>query len=256
MFERIKLHNELKRLQDKYFFLLPTGLYLYNNKKVDNSELIVKSLNKKFLFGDTIEFPSKIDIKNIDNNAELKEIFNYNEKFEVEDVYALTIEYMENEIEGYNYDEKKNPYENFLEAAIISSIIESLNNSKCLVGGMWSSGSILSKPKKGKSSFEFFAKNVSEKNMFIGKFREKLNSYPDDFIRNTFFIDVPKFTSNRSEYSVKLEYRLLQIKYKIVLQQLCMQSAYMSDKDKLKFDKRVALLKDALNSYPAVIIVQ
>ncbi len=256
MFERLRLYKELKEKTNKVFYILPGGLYDENNTKILYSELIISNLLNKYEVGDTISIYLNRykDLKDIINkSAEVKK-YNFDKKFESVDVFDLTIEYMSDMISKFNFSKMKNPYENFLEAVIINLMIESLNNSKCLIGGLWSTGSILSTPKKGKSSYEFFVRNVSEKNSYIKEFRKYLEKYPEDLRLRVNELKTPYFKSNRSDYSVFLEYRILQIKYKIVLQEICMHSAYMSDKDKKRFDKEIKLLKERLKGYPVSLL--
>ncbi len=255
MFEKLKLKKELKKYLNEYFYILPDGLYLKNNKKIEYSELIIKTILKNYDIGSLIKFKAQ-DLKYIPNIITEVKLYNSTKTFESVDIYELTIEYILTEIEQYKYSIKKNPYENFLEVVVLSTMIESLNNSKCLIGGMWSTGSLLTKPKKGKNSFEFFAKNVSEKNSYIQILRKKMGEYPKNFPLNAYIIKHPKFNNNKSDYSVFLEYRILQIKYKIVLQKICMHSAYMSEQQKKKFDAEIKLLRRYLSEYPVKIIKQ
>ena len=59
-----------------------------------------------------------------------------------------------------------------------------------------------------------------------------------------------KLTAASSQQATLLEYRILQIKYKIVLQEICLHSAYLSDKDKNKYDEQYEKIKGLLSTFP------
>jgi hypothetical protein len=50
---------------------------------------------------------------------------------------------------------------------------------------------------------------------------------------------------------VFLEYRVLQVRYKIVLQEICLHSAYLTGDEKKKFDGRLTRINALLLTYPA-----
>ncbi len=254
----------LKRLSKyEYFYFLPNGLFDLNNQKLPDTFNIINTLKYNFKFGDTLKVDGKIGIKYLSSTTQISpDIFKVIKLFKCEEfdsinVRELTREYVLEEIESFHFSLKKNPYENFLEAALISFFINTITTAKNLLGGVWSSGAeIIKKVSGGKysTSFGYFVEALSNKNELIQHLKKKLEEYPKELYKNYDELPVTEYREYITTYSAKLEYRILQIKYKNILQDICIYAYYMTDEDKQKYEGLMANIMKALRTYPVKII--
>lgn len=250
MFKKIKLAITLKKMNCLLWYL-PDGLYTPENKYIHGSNLL-KDLFREYPFGSVF----KIKKENIKFFSRLKNAFQQqfpykSSYFKSIDFRKLNYEHICNEIKKFQYDKNKTPYENYLEAVVIQLTIQSFNYGKSLVGGVWGSGAVLSNIRnKGKGTFAYFAANIQEKNDFIAQLKKKREEYPDDYILSACEYKIKEFNKNTSQYASLMEYRILQIRYKIILQEICLHSYYFTEKEKIKFDKEYNRIKILMKTYP------
>lgn len=255
MFKKIKLVQELKKIND-LFFVLPNGLFKMNNDYVLYSDLVVRDL--PYPMGQTLKIKQE-QIKKLKTNFRdihllFQEAIVYQSReFESINVRELSLPIILGEIEKMNFSIKKNPYENYLEVTVLKFLMESLNNSKALLGGVWSPGRyVASNVKRFGTTYAHFARNIGEKNKIIAYLREKIMGYPDHFIEHVQEFKLQPFNRNNSQYSTFLEYRLIQIRYKIFLQEVCLHSYYLTDETKRKYDDLMQQMKELLTTYPVI----
>lgn len=257
MWWKIKNYFVLKKRIGEKFYILPAGLYDETNKLLGSTKIMKNILTKRgFKIGDRVVL-KKFNFKNYWKNwlrifekiieKRLKKL-----EIKVTNPKELTIPDMLEEIKKFGYSKKKTPYENYLEACVLNFFIQSLNNSKSLVGGIWGSGGVRigydEYPRK--ETFAHFVENIHSKNLIIQKLREILYQYPEELRTTTEGIKLPVFSETHTEYESILEYRILQIKFKIILQEICLHSYYMTPEDKKFFDDYFNEVKMHIKTYP------
>jgi hypothetical protein len=248
MFKELRLLRTLKKLEGP-FVLLPDGLYTMKNQYVRDSLLLKNKL--PFLTGDLLKLVPKPRLNGWNRNFQAVDLY-HNISFESVNVRELDLDLVLTEIKALLFSREKDPYENFLEVVLIKALMESLNDSKSLLGGIWAMGGLMSSvARRGKSSFAYFAQNIEEKNRIIIALKEKLNDYPDRFVKMLSDHGLTAFSKSRSPAATFLEYRVLQVRYKIVLQEICLHSSYLTGEEKKKYDDRLTRIKALLLTYPA-----
>lgn len=257
MWWKIKIYFVLKKRIGEKFYILPAGLYDEKNILLKSSRMIKNILTEKgFKIGDRVvikEFNFKIFWKNwliIFEKITDKRMRKL--KIRVTNPKELTLHDMLGETNKFKYSKKKTPYENYLEACVLNLFIQSLNNSKSLVGGIWGSGGVRigydEYPRK--ETFAHFVENIYSKNLIIQKLKEILYQYPEELRTTTEEIKLPIFSDTHTEYESILEYRILQIKFKIILQEICLHSYYMTPEDKKFFDDYFNEIKRHIKTFP------
>jgi len=251
MFKKIRLIKELIHAEEPVCFL-PDGLYKKDNIYINNSNLIVKELKKQYQYGTWLKIKNKGEQRKLKIEELFQEEIKYqSHAFNVQSPRELTLNQLLSDINQLKYDIKKDPYENFLEAVLIRLLIDSLNIGKALLGSIWQSGGLSSKEKKfGKSNFTYFTSHIQDKNIIIQKLRLKLSKYPENFVYISSDFKVGKFNKNHSQHAVFLEYRILQVRFKTILQWICLQAQFFTPKDKQIFDDKFNTIQDLLHSYP------
>ncbi len=245
----------LKKSRGKIFYLLPAGVYdNENNFYASTFTLRQKLIKKGFKIGDALrinDFRLLNYLKDITlffspvGNIKSSKI-----SATVTDARELTIQEMLEEVSKFKYDKSKTPYENYLEATVVSLFIQSMNNSKSLLGGIWGSGGVkVSYEDIRKDTYAHFVWNINSKNEIIIKLRKILYQYPEEMRTMTDMLELTSFNPRHSEYENFLEYRILQIKFKIILQEIILHSYYMSAKDKEYYDKYFRTVKEHLTTY-------
>lgn len=252
MFKKIKLINLLKTV-DVPVCLLPDGFYSsYDNTYLKDSNQIIDEF-KSYALGSLFRVQKEnLSYRNISWNKIFKQEFPYKtEPFKSINYRELTYDYLLKEIEQYQYDLKRYPYENYLEVVIIHLILQSLTLGKSLLGGVWSSGVLLSNVhKKGRNTFAYFATNVQTKNDIIAQLKIKLEQYPTQYTDIVNKYKWKEFNEKNSQYGSLLEFRILQIRCKTILQEICLHSHYLTEQDKKKFDNEFKLINHLMSTFP------
>ncbi len=251
MFKKIKLLNKLKSIESRLCYL-PDGLYDFKNRYIHDSD-ILKDYLKKFNYGDIFEI----------NQEAIKVIKpDYNEMFKKRDCFSsksffsinyrqLTYDVMFNEIQKFQYNDNKNPYENYLEVVVIHMLSQSLTYGKSLLGGVWSSGAVFKKIKKRKNdSYRYFAENVQMKNDIMKSLRIKLSKYPDNYVFKADNYVLHEFDKSHSQNASLLEFRILQIQCKMILQEICLHSYYLSVEKKNNYNEKFNKCKRFIKTFP------
>lgn len=248
MLKKIRLFHALKNARGP-FVLLPDGLYTLRNRYVRDSGLLRPCL--KYDTGDVLEFADAPRFRGWEGH--FKRITPYQSgEFRSVNVRELDLAQLLKEIRGMHFNPERNPFENFLEVALIKSLMQSLNNSKSLLGGIWSTGGLMTGGTGyGRNTFAYFARNIEEKNSIILTLKEKLEEYPENFVKMLADYGCSPFNRSHSQAGTFLEYRILQVKYKIVLQELCLHSHYLTADEKKKFDDELKLITRLLSTFPA-----
>jgi hypothetical protein len=242
-----------KRVKIGVLYLLPAGLYLEDNRKFKINESLLRKLKKYYNIGDRLVLKNE-KITNI--FKPVNEIFvRLDEKrykpidIESNDPRRLTLDEMIKEIKDYKYEKTSTPYENYLKACVISYFLQSLNYSKSLIGGIWSSDGMKVEYQK-KDLFRYFIYNIDSKNVLIQKIKPFLYQFPEDMFTRTEDLKLPSFSEFKTSEEIKLEYRVLQIKFKIILQEIMLHSYYMTTEEKQYYDQLYKEVINHLRTYP------
>ncbi|MBU1075753.1 MAG: hypothetical protein KKH98_00575 [Spirochaetes bacterium] len=255
MFKTVRILLYRLKKGDNQLCLLPDGLYSLKNRFIKDSDLI-KDYLKKYSIGTRLKvIKEQIDLFRPDLDKIFLELKPYkSSSFKSIHYHRLTYDLILNEIREFKFKKNKDPYENFLEANIIYMVICSLQYGKTVLGGVWSSGFISNRIRSvRKTSYKYFASNVQSKNELILKLREMIHDYPKVYFQSNDMVKGSAFTEYHSQYATELEYRVLQVKCKLLLQELALHSYYLTDKEKADYDKRFNYLKEMMNSYPVIL---
>jgi phosphopantetheinyl transferase (holo-ACP synthase) len=252
----ININKILKRIKciNKILFVLSPGLFTIDNEYIEGSYTIVDYI--KFKIGTPIRIRDN-DYKNYTKeNLTLffEPVSLYKSKpFKTINETDLTIDIMLKEIENFKFDKKKTPYENYLEVTLLIYLLESISSRKSLLSGIWGGKEILAKAlNTNKGHFEEFLENINEKNYIIKKIKKHLAFYPEEYFDKLKEYDDFEFDENNSQYATFLNYRILQIKYKIKLQDRCSLINTMDYEQKLKVDSSIHNIKMMMHTYPVI----
>ncbi|MBN1897839.1 MAG: hypothetical protein JW827_03595 [Spirochaetes bacterium] len=255
MFRKIKAFFILKRNIGQILYILPEGLYTSDNRILSFTKPFTKILlGKGFELGDCIRLTSLSLMDFISNVTDLFEKKTLKPvktlRIKWSNTRKLTSERLIQDIHKFEYSNKKSPFENYLEACVISYFIQSMNNSKVLITGVWGPGIKVTGGQQFKISYSDILENINSRNMTIKQIRDKLSKYPEEMRTATQALGLPFFNKNHSAYTSFLEYRILQIKLKIILQEICLHSYYMSNEEKVYYDKLFRKIKKHMASFP------
>ncbi len=254
----ININNFLKKMNrlNKIFYNLPHGIFTEDNEYINKTEMLIPHIN--FSIG------SPLKIKKVNfNSASKNNLSDFMEEaglyksgpFKSVDENDLTIDMILNEIHEFEFDKKRNPFENYLELMVLKYLMESISSKKSLLSGIWGSKEALARSTgHARGNFSDFICNMEEKNAVLHKIRERINFYPEIFFDHLDEYESGAFNVKHSQYSTFLELRILQIKYKIYLQDRCTQANIMSADIKAKFDERINIIRKLLHTFPVEYI--
>lgn len=263
MLKNIRLVHDLAQVKE-VLFLLPNGLFTINNRYIKYSDEIRNKIN--FKNGTSIkvknnQLTGKLILIKWDKLFEEVKLY-HSQPFNSVTVKALDLNILFAEITKMGYNLNKNPYENYLEITLIMLLMESLNNSKVLIGSIWSPGGLIfHKPKPDltkygpsikniNNDYDNFIKNINNKNDLVLILRKIISSYPEKLADYVAEYKYQAFNILHSQYSTLLEFRILQIKYKIILQEICLQSYYLTNEAKMQYDAEFKRINSLLESFP------
>lgn len=232
---------------------MPSGLYTENNERLKNSERYIDKILEKFKIGDRIKIDN-FKIKNYFLNI-LDVLILVKEKryspvnIENPDPRKLTLNEIIEEIKTFKFDLKSTPYENYLKSCMISYFLQSLNYSKSLLSSIWGAdGMKIEYPKR--DLFNYFVNNIESKNEIIRSIKFYLYQFPEDMFTKTDALKLTEFEETKTSNEIFLEYRILQIKFKILLQEIMLHSYYMSSDEKIHYDNMYRKIIQHLKTYP------
>ncbi|MDD5065955.1 MAG: hypothetical protein PHF84_02795 [bacterium] len=247
MFKELTMFFQLRKSRGP-LFVLPDGLYTRQHQYVRNTGPFVKKTGWRP--GAVLRLRARISLRNWNDNFIPVRLYQ-SRKFRSVNERELDLAMLMKEIGKLHYSRKMNPYESFLEVVLIKSLMESMSNSKSLLGSIWSTGGLLSGSQRyAKSTFAYFARNVQEKNDVLAILQRKLSGYPDRFILYIAEYPLPCFDAGHSQHSTFLEYRILQVRYKLILQDLCIHSSYLTGEEKKRYDKALVRIKELMKTFP------
>lgn len=236
------------KLRNCQLTVLPEGLYAIDNEKIKHSEELIKKI--KFHIG------SQIKLINSDKNLNFN-IPDYSEYFEINleniqnnnkiNIKNLVLNDFLNEIESYKYDQKINPYENFLQYLVLKYFIISIKCKQFFLEGIWGEA----KSEKVKESD--LIEDIDAKELLKEKVNIILKHFPDYLSKGFVDHDIEKYNPIKSNKMSYLEYRILEIQSKIILQNRCM-SKNLTTEMKDDIDRQINRIRNAKQSFPVVIV--
>jgi len=254
--KKLKLFFELSK-HHNYFFLMPNGLYSDENKKIQGSEILTQNLLTQFSIGDTLfletlnihDLIKKIFSLSICNKFVIaKNVFYYRKQglglseIKIEDAFEI--------IQKFSEVHKKTVYEKFLEFMILVVFLESLKNSKVMLGGVWNSRAL--KGEKGKTGYEIFVQNLNTKNTLVEKLKPLLNNYRNYDLLEMGLLEIKTYRAYLSEYAIYLEYIYLHILLKNTIQKLYLMLGYANEIEKKSLKNKIDNIKRLMQKYEQV----
>jgi len=233
---------------------MPNGLYSDENKKIQGSEILTQNLLNQFSIGDTLflktlnihDLIKKIFSLSICNEFVIaKNIFYYRKQdFRISEI---NIEDVINIIQKFSETHKKTVYEKFLEFMILIVFLESLKNSKVMLGGVWNSRAL--KGETGKTGYEIFVQNLDKKNSIVQKLKPLLNNYKDYDLEEIGLLEIKKYRAYLSEYAIYLEYIFLHVLLKNTIQKLYLMLGYANEIEKKSLKNKIDNIKNLIQTY-------
>lgn len=251
--KKLKLFFELSK-HHNYFFLMPDGLYSDENKKIQGSELLTQHLLEEFSIGDTLFlktlnapdlFKELFSMSIYDEFVIAKNIFYYRKQglglseIKLEDVLEIILKFSD--------VHKKTVYEKFLEFMILVVFLESLKNSKIMLGGVWNSLSL--KGENGETGYEMFVQNLNTKNTLVEKLKPLLNNYKAYNLEEMGLLEIKTYRAYLSEYAIYLEYIYLHILLKNTIQKLYLMLGYANETEKKSLKNKIENIKKLIHEY-------
>ena len=95
---------------------------------------------------------------------------------------------------------------------------------------------------------------IQLKNDSIYAVSDQLKTYPKVFTHSFSRFELPPYQDGHSSRITYLEYRILQIKHKNLLQQIAVQSRYLNAEEKAEIEQEIIRIEEMKKTYPVTII--
>jgi hypothetical protein len=251
--DELKAGAALRR-PSAWFFVMPDGLYNDKSEKCPGTKPLAWRLLKVLTTGDTVillerkgltgkllsgKGPELFSLNTAVSAAHEKR-YKYYENLHIEDVVDIIL--------GFPSGKNRNIYEKFLEYSIVLLFIESLKNSKIMIGGVWMSRhtGIKGKTQEG---YEVFVQNLADRETVVDSVRHALSWYPQYPLEEIGMLKITKLRPYLTDYAIWLENVYLQIRLKNTVQMIYLVLGYSNIDDKVKMDSEMAFMKELLLQY-------
>ncbi|GEM_PF-6969567 len=252
--DSLLLSTAFRFSKNEHFTLMPDGFYGADGKRIVASKGYIPVFLQYFKIGDFLcMIPKKWlsifrhllkdqfqQLFQIQKQEYISESFPFVEHVELADVLAA--------IRKFKERKGKSLYENFLEMCVIMLLMESLKNSKIMLGGVWISRSSNHSGKQ-LNGYEMYVKVLSDKNASIELVKSELVNYPPYSFEEIGFLQVTGPRDNVSPYGRYLENLYLQVFLKNEIQKLYLMTQYITSQEREKQMERVEEIKLNLEKY-------
>lgn len=241
----------------KSFILMPDTLYEVDGKRLAVPKGLIPWFLRFFQMGDSlvlqpIGYMALLKKLMRDDGLALFEL--QKKEFPQENfphVESVDLEDALKAIQAFQTRPVKDLYERFMEMCIIMLLMESLKNSKIMLGGVWISRSS-NHTGKQLNGYEMYVKVLSEKNDSIERVKAALVDYPPYSFEEIGLLSLKGPRPNVSPYSRYLENLYLQIFLKNEIQRLYLMTQYITAGERETQMQRIEDVRSIIDKYKPV----
>ncbi len=245
----MSLKTELKSVSDN-LVLLPTGLYRMDNRKIAESESLALELLHSFGTGSTLRILSHPGLMGKYCASHFQLVAGEGSvAFTMPSDLKLSIESVKADLLQLSFDTGKHPYANYLEAVMMQLYIDGMAMGKKLSGGVWMS----SQYSGNSASVNQLELMIQLRNDSIYAVSDILKTYPKEFTMSFDKFELSPYQANNSQYMTWMEYRILQIRHKNLLQEIAVQSKILGAEEKAVIEQEIKRVEALKQSYPVTI---
>lgn len=245
----LRLRRTLAQEQGQ-MVLLPSGLYNLDNVLIPDTQELAGELLRTFPTGATLAIQERPGLTSYHSDHFTEVRGPAQTGWSTVGDLLLSIEFVRQEISRFHFDPARHPYHNYLEAVLMQLFIDGLALGKKLAGGVWLSDS------EGSNSADVRQLEImiQMKNDTIYTVSDILKTYPAVFTMNFAKFELPAYRAWLPGEQSALEYRILQIRHKNLLQEIAVQSKVMNADDKKSIEDEIHRIEEIKSTYPVTLL--
>ena len=262
IFKLLALKNTLKRITDLQVKLvvLPSGLYTESGDYLPKSKLLTSEMLKAGIIEPGEEITPNVDIKMhlneiiglfYDKTFSIESFFNFHhdrrQPFSLPDREGIYIDDLYDDISSLTYKKENHSFVNYLSLYLLVLIQQSISMEKRLLGGQW--GRAVSSNYQGTEEKPGFMDLYRRKYEILQQVRMSVDQFPSMTDSLLYDYMPQRFRRYLPAQAIYLEFRILQVLYKLNLQQLTLESNNISASKQKMYNEKIALLKEISKKY-------